>query len=209
MAMEEPRDGPAMMGDGTDDVPEAPIGFGLSFWLMGVGALVVLAGLLIYARSPGGTDPLGIVDERAVAVTDPSAAPAFSLPSLDGDGIVRAPEPDAKASVLNFWASWCAPCREEAPDLQATFERYRSQGVSFIGINERDNRASALQFATQVGFTFPSAFDPDGRLAFNYELVGMPTTFVVDAAGQIRYRFTGIVDGASLRRALDDVLTSS
>jgi hypothetical protein len=77
----------------------------------------------------------------------------------------------------------------------------------------RDRRArqpaAALQFASEVGFTFPSGFDPDGRLAFDYELVGMPTTVVIDGAGLARYRFTGIVDAASLRRALDDVLTSA
>lgn len=212
-----------MLGTVTiDDVPDAktypedanqargvPGGYGLPVWLMVMGTVIVLAGLLIYGGSPGGADPLGIVDERAVVVTDPSAAPPITLPSLEGDRSIAAPDPDATATVVNFWASWCKPCRDEAPDLQATFERYRSRGVAFIGINERDNRASALQFASQVGFTFPSGFDPDGRLAFGYQLVGMPTTVVIDREGEIRYRFTGIVDAARLRQALDDLLASN
>ena len=205
----EGRDEGAEREEAVPDVALGPIGFGLSFWLLVAGVLVVLAGLLIFAGSPESSDPLGIVDERAVAVSDPSAAPQISLPSLDGAGVVTAPAAGAPATVLNFWASWCAPCRDEAPDLQATFERYRDRGVAFVGINERDNRAAAVQFASEVGFTFPSGFDPDGRLAFDYELVGMPTTVVIDGAGLARYRFTGIVDAASLRRALDDVLTSA
>jgi cytochrome c biogenesis protein CcmG/thiol:disulfide interchange protein DsbE len=198
-------------GDEDDETGRdggGPIGFGLSFWLFAAGAMIALAGLVIFAGSPGGSDPLGIVDEQAVAVTDPSAAPEVSLPALDGAGTVTAPDPEATATVINFWASWCTPCLEEAPDIQATFERYRSKGVSFLGINERDNRAAAMRFVEQVGFTFPSGFDPAGRLAFDFELIGMPTTVVLDGAGQIRYRFTGIVSASSLRQALDDVLAS-
>jgi cytochrome c biogenesis protein CcmG/thiol:disulfide interchange protein DsbE len=204
----EPELSVAGGGDPIEHDGEGPRGFGMAFWLFAVGAVIVIAGLVIYAGSPGDADPLDIVGRRAIAVADPSPAPVVSVPNLEGDATLTAPDPSASATVINFWASWCAPCLEEAPGIQATFERYRSKGVAFLGINERDNRASAMQFVKEMGFTFPSGFDPDGRLAFDFELLGMPTTIVLDGAGQIRYRFTGIVGEPSLRQALDDVLTA-
>lgn len=108
--------------------------------------------------------------------------------------------------TLNFWASWCAPCRLEAPDLQATWEAYRQRGVQFLGVNYRDDKAAANAFTDEFRITYPSVFDPSGSLAFGYELIGVPTTFIIDGQGHVRFQFRGYLDGAVLRRALDDVL---
>jgi cytochrome c biogenesis protein CcmG/thiol:disulfide interchange protein DsbE len=108
--------------------------------------------------------------------------------------------------VVNFWASWCGPCREEAPDLEATSRAYRSRGVRFLGVDERDDEAAALAFVREFDITYPSVFDPSGALADDYALLGLPTTVVVDRNGQIVYRFTGYLDAPVLRSALDDVL---
>ena len=107
--------------------------------------------------------------------------------------------------MVNFWPAGAAPCREEAPNLEATFQRYQQDGVHFLGVNERADLTAARTFARQVSFSFPSGFDPAGRLAFDCELLGMPTTVVIDAEGQTRYRFTGIVSASALRDALDSV----
>lgn len=182
---------------------------GLPLLLVVVGVGVVFAGLALSSPDSSQPDIFAVVDAEAAVATDPSAAPAIRLPDLDGEGEVSAPTPGARATVVNFWASWCAPCREEAPDLEATFQRYQRDGVRFLGVNERDNLAAARTFAQEVGFSFPSGFDPAGRLAFDYQLLGMPTTVVIDSQGQVRYRFTGIVSASALRDALASVLGPS
>jgi thiol-disulfide isomerase/thioredoxin len=204
-----PRGGGAQVEDVDQQEASSRLRSGLPLLLVVVGVGIVFAGLAISSPGPGEQGIFAVVDAEAAVATDPSAAPTISLPDLDGEGEVSAPTPGARATVVNFWASWCAPCREEAPDLEATFQRYQRDGVRFLGVNERDNLAAARTFARQVGFSFPSGFDPAGRLAFDYELLGMPTTVVIDAEGQVRYRFTGIVSASALRDALDSVLGPS
>ncbi len=85
-------------------------------------------------------------------------------------------------------------------------EDYRNRGVRFLGVDHRDDRAAALAFVDEFGITYPSVSDPAGALADDYELVGLPSTFVIHRRGSIVYRFTGYLDGAVLRSALDDVL---
>jgi len=147
-----------------------------------------------------------VADYRAEAVPEEGAAPAFELPSLNGQGTVSLASYRGKIVVLNFWASWCAPCWQEAPGLQAVWERYRSRGVQFLGVNERDDHASAGSFVEENGLTFPSASDPSGELAGSYGIIAMPTTFVIDSTGQLAYRLIGYADERALRAILDEML---
>ena len=159
------------------------------------------------ARREGRTGE-GIVVARgaAVAVTEDRVAPDFELPSLQTGDPIALRAYRGRVVVLNFWASWCAPCRREAPALQRTYDAYVDRGVRFIGVDHVDDRAAALRFAAELGITYPSVFDPAGELAVDYGLLGLPTTFVIGRDGRIAFRFVGYVDEPSLGRALDVVL---
>lgn len=178
---------------------------------VGLGGLAVLVLILavqeLLARNRAGSSSgITIANYQAVAESDGRPAPPFTFPSLQGDGNISLPARPGQVVVLNFWASWCAPCRVEADDLEAVWERYRERGVRFIGVDYRDDDAAGRAFVDEFDLTYPSAVDDAGALAFQYEVVGMPTTFVIGPDGAIVYRFTGRIDAAILSRAVDDAL---
>jgi len=174
----------------------------------GVPALVVLALAGFVLRQPGSQEAASFsaADFRAKSEVERFPAPDFELPLLDGSGSLSLSALRGHVVVLNFWASWCRPCREEAPDLQATWDAYRDRGVRFLGVVERDAESAARAFVDEFGITYPSVFDPSGQLADDYGFLGLPTTYIVDPEGQVVYRFTGYLDGPALRGALEDVL---
>ena len=113
-------------------------------------------------------------------------APLFSLPHLTGEGNLSLSSFRGKTVVLNFFASWCAPCKREAPDLEAVWRRYRKDGLVVLGVDSGDTRGSARAFLSAHGVTYPIAFDPEEKLALGaYALPGMPVTYVVNSAGRI------------------------
>ncbi|MGH2573294.1 MAG: TlpA family protein disulfide reductase [Actinomycetota bacterium] len=165
--------------------------------------VVTLALTQLRSQGAPGVGRLSAADRLVQAEAGGTVAPPFRLPRLDGQQAVALEDFAGSVVVLNFWASWCVPCREEAPHLQAVWEEYRERDVQFLGVNHQDQRAAALAFQREFGITFPSAFDPAGELALRYQLVGFPSTLVIDQDGRIAYRFLGKVDAATLRAALD------
>ncbi len=111
-----------------------------------------------------------------------------------------------KIVVLNFFASWCGPCRLEAPGLRKVSKDYSDRGVQLLGVDFRDSDAAGQAFMDGFGLEYPAASDPAGSLADDFDLLGLPTTFVIDAGGVIQYRFVGHVQEQSLRDALDALL---
>ncbi len=146
----------------------------------------------------------------AVAQSDIKAWTGKATPGLSGTDLqgrkLDLKDYRGRVVVLNFWATWCTPCRLEAPGLERTAKAYRDRGVRFLGVDERDNDPAGRAFVKEFGITYPSGSDPPGRLAFSYELFGMPTTFVIDGGGTIRYRFVGYVTEDALRSALDPLV---
>jgi peroxiredoxin len=115
-----------------------------------------------------------------------SPAPAFSLPRLDGSGDLSLASYRGKTVVLNFFASWCRPCKREAPDLESLWRRYRSEGVVVLGVDSGDAKGDARRFLSAHGVTYPVVFDPGEKLAQGpYALPGLPVTYVIDPAGRI------------------------
>jgi peroxiredoxin len=91
-----------------------------------------------------------------------------------------------KTVVLNFFASWCAPCKREAPDLESVWRRYRSEGLVVLGVDSGDARGDAKRFLSAHGVTYPIVFDPEAKLAQGaYALPGLPVTYVTNPAGRI------------------------
>jgi peroxiredoxin len=115
-----------------------------------------------------------------------SRAPAFSLPRLDGKGDVSLASLRGRTVVLNFFASWCAPCKREAPDLESFWRKYRSEGVVVLGVDSGDTRGSARAFLGAHGVTYPIVFDPGETLAQgSYAVPGLPVTYVLNPQGRI------------------------
>jgi len=106
--------------------------------------------------------------------------------------------------VLNFWASWCVPCQQEARDLEATYQEYRGRGIVFVGVDiQQDTWEDARGFLKEFGITYPVIRDADGRIALAYQLYGLPTTFFIDAGGVLRAKYVGPFLGPEGLRELE------
>jgi len=113
-------------------------------------------------------------------------APVFVLNRLDGGGLVSLGSLRGKTVVLNFWASWCGPCKREAPALESIWQAYRARGVVVLGVDSGDAATDARRFVSAHGITYPVVSDPNQELAANgYGVPGLPVTFVIDREGRL------------------------
>jgi cytochrome c biogenesis protein CcmG/thiol:disulfide interchange protein DsbE len=122
-------------------------------------------------------------------VGDP--APEFELSTLDG-GTLSSDDLKGHPVVVNFWASWCVPCREEAPSLERTWRRYKDDGVVFVGVNIKDAESDAKAFVEEFDITYPVVRDLDQRLTRSFGVQGLPETFFIDH----NWTFVGAESGA-------------
>jgi cytochrome c biogenesis protein CcmG/thiol:disulfide interchange protein DsbE len=156
--------------------------------LIGVAALLsLLIWKVAFGRTTGAADELA--EGKLVH------APAFTLDRLDRDGQLGVGDLKGKAVVVNFWASWCVPCRDEAPVLQKTYERYRDQGLVVLGVDVNDFRQDARRFMKRYGLTYPVVYDGKGSTVGKWGVRGFPETFFVDRTGKlVGERIEGAVD---------------
>jgi cytochrome c biogenesis protein CcmG/thiol:disulfide interchange protein DsbE len=119
------------------------------------------------------------------------AAPGFRIAVYDGDDL-SLEGLKGKPVVLNFWASWCYPaCYEEAPLLEATWRKYKTQGLMMVGVDIQDKEANAREFMGRFNFTFPNGPDPGSKISIDYGVYGVPETFFIDRRGRISYKHVG------------------
>lgn len=158
------------------------------------------AGLAIGMRdTTSGKSPAGRL-VRSRLLRDP--APDFSLARLDG-GRLSLRDERGRTIVVNFWASWCVPCRKEAPLLEAASRRWRRRGVAFIGVATRDIRRDARAFRREFHLSYPQVLDDrNGTVAAAYGVVGIPATIVIDRSGIVRAAIYGQLHGTMLDATL-------
>jgi cytochrome c biogenesis protein CcmG, thiol:disulfide interchange protein DsbE len=125
------------------------------------------------------------------------AAPAFALERLDGKGELSLASLRGKVVVLNFWASWCGPCRDEMPLLQAGSKRWQGKNVVFVGVDAKDVRSDARKFLARYRVTYPNVYDGKGSTIGRYGVTGYPETYFIDTTGKVRYRIAGPVREAA------------
>ena len=186
----------------VDDAVEAPSRRGRSrWWWLVLVPVVAFAWLL---ASGLGNDPSELPSELVG-----EDAPAFSLPALSGDGDVELASYRGNVVVVNFWASWCAGCRDEHPALLNAWDRYRDRGVVFVGVDFEDHAGDAAVYAQEQGVDWPLATDPGSRAAIDFGVFGVPETFVLDGEGRIVAKRIGPVDYEWLTTTIEDALDRS
>jgi len=139
----------------------------------------------------------------AAARGDRPEAPDFTLERLDEDGELQLSSLAGKAVVLNVWASWCVPCKEEAPYLEELWRQNRDRGLVVVGLDAKDFRADATRFAKRYELTFPLVYDGPGDTLDDFGVTGFPETFVLDREGRVVEAFAGAVDGDEARDRLE------
>jgi cytochrome c biogenesis protein CcmG, thiol:disulfide interchange protein DsbE len=133
-------------------------------------------------------------------------APNFDLPNLNGQGKLSLDAYRGKIVVLNFWASWCDPCKNEAPVLQELSQRYRPAGVTILGVDEQDLTGDGRSFAAKYHLGYPMVRDTNGDVENRWGLTALPETFVIDRQGKVLDHFAGGVEGPEVDRALRPLL---
>ena len=131
---------------------------------------------------------------QARAVTDSGAAANFTLKSAEGENI-RLSEYRGRVVLINFWASWCGPCRQEMPHLDAIHQKYAGLGFTVFGVNVEQNRELADKVLRDIPVSFPILFDSDNHVSQLYDVDAMPATVLVDRSGEIRYMHRGYKPG--------------
>jgi cytochrome c biogenesis protein CcmG, thiol:disulfide interchange protein DsbE len=161
-------------------------------------AMIALLALMIWGIGKRAAGTVGSVPVTA------RPAPAFAMTLLDGAqfdlGAAR-----GKPVVVNFWASWCIPCEDEAAVLERGSRMYRDR-VAFIGVNVQDTDPLARDFLRRFGVTYPNGRDATGAIAVEYGMSGVPETYFVDRDGRLVAKWQGALDDARLRSFLDDLL---
>ena len=166
-----------------------------------VGSVVVIAGGMIGLLAYGFTQDARYIQSPLVA----RQAPSFTLTLFDGK-VVRLADFRGKAVLVNFWASWCVPCRAEARALESAWQKYKDRGVVFLGVNIQDKEEDARAFMKEFGITYLNGRDASGKIAVDYGVWGIPETFFVDAQGRITYKHAGELKTPTITSKLDAAL---
>ena len=148
---------------------------------MSARALAVFLGVLAVIGLLG----YGLLSKGANAVAAGEPIPDFELPTLDGSGTGTIAEHRGKWVLINIWASWCGPCREESPALQRFYEEHRGDGLLVLGIDTKDLSSDALEFVEELGLTYPQLHDGEGNVSDDLGVLGVPWTLLVDPKGEI------------------------
>jgi cytochrome c biogenesis protein CcmG, thiol:disulfide interchange protein DsbE len=173
-----------------------------------IGLVALLFALLAWSLA---TEEGGDLAKRANDGERPEA-PDFTLERLDEEGELTLSSLRGKAVLVNVWASWCVPCKEEAPFLEELWNDNRERGLVVVGLDAQDFRKDARGFADRFGLTFPLVFDGPGDTLPDWGVTGFPETFVIDREGRVIQAFVGGIESdeerAEVRDAVERALAS-
>jgi cytochrome c biogenesis protein CcmG/thiol:disulfide interchange protein DsbE len=192
--MSEPIDNLEFLGDSQPTTPRR--GFSLT-------AVLLLIVVVVFAALIG----FGLM-QRIQGRPSQGPAPDFSVTTFDGQQL-KLSDLRGKVVVVNFWASWCIPCKEEAPALEAIWQEYRDRDVVILGVAYADTDLDSRAFIQKYNLTYPNAPDLGTQISYNYHITGVPETFVVDQRGQIAELYLMQVQTAQLSAVLDRLLGAS
>jgi len=175
--------------------------------LLSLLTIILLAGVLVFTiwknidvtdQSSNGKStivPGTTPDETPEAIVG-ELAPDFELQTLDGHSM-KLSDLQGKKVILNFWASWCDPCKEEMPDMQKFYQSHKNDGIEVIAVNltNQDNGMDDIKaFVKDYGLTFTIPLDKDGMVSIIYQAFGIPTSYIIDSKGIIREKVIGPMD---------------
>ena len=172
--------------------------------------LVPVAGLLSLfgwqmVRTGGQPAGIGINSVFGEVQVEPRAARPFSLTLLSGSQTSLA-DLRGKVVMIDFWSSWCPPCREEAPTLASVYQQYQARGVVFLGVAIWDSDSEVRKFVQGNGLGYPNGLESRGTIAIDYGVKGIPEKYFVDKNGNIVRKFIGPVTSEQLSKVLDELL---
>ncbi len=163
-----------------------------------IGVLAVI-GLLGYGLLTKGEEPQA----------NGEPIPDTELAMLDGEGTGSIGDYRGEWVLVNVWASWCDPCREESPALQRFYEEHRDQNFTVLGIDSRDVSSEGLAFVEEFGLTYPQLHDSEGDVPDDYGMTGFPESFLIDPEGKVAVARSGPVTGAYLEEAIAPLIEAS
>jgi peroxiredoxin len=165
---------------------------------VGIVALSLAVALALAMRNGVGGEPIGAVDAGF------STAASFELPRFDA-GSVNLEEYRDQPVFLYFWASWCAPCRTEAPLIERLWPEFRDRGYAFVGVNIQDQETTARAFIEEHGLSFPVVRDTEGSVYLDYGVYGLPESFFLKPGLEVHQKYLGEFTEADLRARLEAI----
>ncbi len=176
----------------------------LPFLLAGLGLITLIAAALILRSNQGGVnDPVDTFVLPPIEINKP--APELTLFDLDGKEVSLS-DFRGKVVLLNNWATWCPPCREEMPEFKIFYNKYKDQGFQIVAIDAGDPENEVRNFVEQEGLDFVVLLDPENKSLLTFQRDALPNTFVIDRDGNLRLAWLGAINGPTLEKYVAPLL---
>ncbi|HHU50678.1 MAG TPA: TlpA family protein disulfide reductase [Firmicutes bacterium] len=171
------------------------------------GVLLLLAGITLLPLMEREKSRAETEDRERVAPVQGAFAPNFSLFNLSGEQVeLKVVYEQSDLTILNFWATWCGPCQREIPDFNRFAQEYRGRGVAIVAVNLQEKPAQVREFVRKQAMEFPVLLDTEAKVAREYYVTAIPTTFFIDREGRIRLVHRGMLDYDRLVRVAEEFL---
>jgi cytochrome c biogenesis protein CcmG, thiol:disulfide interchange protein DsbE len=169
--------------------------------------VLIIAGIILVAVIAGVKIGVWRLATDSAKPIEGYLAPNFTLPDLNGKKVdLKSVIAGNQVTLVNFWATWCPPCRMEIPEFVKFFRKYSSQRVTVLAVNLRDQPKTVKSFADKAGMKFPVLTDTTGKVGDLYQVVSIPNTFIIDRKGAIRAVVRGAVNLATLEEKVQPLL---
>lgn len=173
---------------------------------VGLAVLLIIAGVAaLFWMGQQTVNPQPTEAESAAAQSQGQTAPDFTLTSLNGEPVSLS-DYAGQVILVNLWATWCPPCKAEMPAINAFYEEYKGDGFVVLAVNSQEDVAIVQQFITEQGFSFPVVLDSRGEVMNQYQVRGLPTTFIIDRSGEIQYMHSGAITYDQLEKVVQPLL---